>query len=72
MIVFAIDPGSEQSAYVLYDGERVLDHCIMPNEFLMRYISRLTSSLLFDIGNHCLLHQTRDPCHEDAEVSAMR
>jgi hypothetical protein len=33
MIVLAIDPGYEQSAYVAFDG-RVLHHAIVPNEAL--------------------------------------
>lgn len=34
MIVLAIDPGTTQSAYVLFDGRRVLDGAILPNDDL--------------------------------------
>lgn len=33
--VLAIDPGPEQSAYVLWDGEKLLDRNICPNETLV-------------------------------------
>jgi hypothetical protein len=37
MKVLAIDPGPTQSAWVLFDGERVLGHAIEPNDaFLLR------------------------------------
>lgn len=32
--IFAIDPGSEQSAFVLWDGKQILDRSIMANEEL--------------------------------------
>lgn len=35
MTVLAIDPGYEQSAYVLFDGQRVIDHAIEDNAALM-------------------------------------
>lgn len=35
MTVLAIDPGYEQSAFVLFDGASVLDHGIEPNHDLM-------------------------------------
>lgn len=42
MKVLAIDPGSEQSAFVLFDGVRVLDHGITDNaELLDRITQRL-------------------------------
>jgi len=34
MNIVAIDPGYEQSAFVLYDGARVLEHAIETNEAL--------------------------------------
>lgn len=40
LTVMAIDPGYEQSAWVLFDGRRVVDHGIEPNEDLLQ---RLTS-----------------------------
>ena len=33
--VLALDPGPEQSAYVIWDGERVLDHGKRPNHGLL-------------------------------------
>lgn len=39
MIILAIDPGSEQSAYVVYDVTRVLRHGICPNETLLRMLA---------------------------------
>lgn len=35
--VLAIDPGSEESAWVVWDGERALAHDITPNEELRRF-----------------------------------
>lgn len=35
MSVLAIDPGTEQSAYVVFDGERVEEGCILSNEMLL-------------------------------------
>lgn len=40
MTVLGIDPGYEQSAWVLYDGQKVVEHAIEPNDALL---SRLTS-----------------------------
>jgi len=40
MLIMAIDPGYEQSAYVLYNGRHVLEHAIEPNDALL---ARLTS-----------------------------
>ena len=37
MTVLAIDPGSEQSAWVLYDGQRVLGHGIIPNDMMLAH-----------------------------------
>lgn len=34
MTVLAIDPGYEQSAWLLFDGTRILDHAIEPNKEL--------------------------------------
>lgn len=36
MIVVAVDPGYRDSAWVTYDGTRVIAHRIEPNEFLLR------------------------------------
>lgn len=40
MIVMGVDPGYEQSAWVLFDGARVVEHAIEPNDQLL---VRLTS-----------------------------
>jgi hypothetical protein len=53
MIVLAIDPGCEQSAWVLYDGERVLKHGITDN-------CEMLSDVLMDAlvnGNRVVLEQ---------------
>lgn len=35
LILLAIDPGPEQSAYVVWDGERIREKAILPNEDLL-------------------------------------
>jgi len=37
MTLLAIDPGSEQSAFVLWNGERIRDHGKLPNRELLAY-----------------------------------
>ncbi len=37
-VVVAVDPGTTESAYVAYDGERVTGHGIVPNGKLARYL----------------------------------
>ncbi len=45
MRILAIDPGSEQSAFVLFDGARILEHGIVENaELLDRIHQRLFGS----------------------------
>lgn len=39
MHVYAIDPGYEQSAYVVFDGRSVITHGTVPNEELLQMIS---------------------------------
>lgn len=39
MAVLAIDPGYEQSAYVLFDGTRIVEHAIEPNTTLLARLS---------------------------------
>lgn len=39
MLVMAIDPGYEQSAWILYDGARVVEHAIEPNDELLRRLA---------------------------------
>ena len=38
MIVYAIDPGYEESALVAWDGQAILEHAIEPNEMLLEYL----------------------------------
>ncbi len=38
MIVVAIDPGSEQSAFVVWNGKNILNKGIMPNEDLLEWL----------------------------------
>lgn len=40
MNLLAIDPGSEQSAFVLFDGERIYAYGIVPNDVVVRDMSR--------------------------------
>ena len=40
MRVLAIDPGSEQSAFVVYEGGKILDFGIRDNAILIRQINR--------------------------------
>jgi hypothetical protein len=37
--VLGIDPGYEQSAWVLFDGRRIVEHAIEPNADLLRRLS---------------------------------
>lgn len=39
MRVFAIDPGYEQSAWVLWDGDRIWAHGIVPNSTLLGHFT---------------------------------
>lgn len=41
MDVLAIDPGYKQSAYVIWDGQRIREHAILPNETLLVSIDEL-------------------------------
>jgi hypothetical protein len=45
MTVLAIDPGYEQSAYVLFDGQRVLEHAIESNTDLAQRLERRAGQL---------------------------
>ena len=38
MTIFAIDPGPEQSAWVLWDGETVIEHAKWPNAHLCEFL----------------------------------
>lgn len=40
--ILAIDPGYEQSAFVLFNGRRVVNHGIVANEILRGHIGRLS------------------------------
>lgn len=57
MTVLAVDPGPEQSAWVLFDGARVLAHAIEPNADLLRRLphvgvsefdSRMVDGVVFE------------------------
>jgi hypothetical protein len=37
-VVLAVDPGSEQSAFVLWDGRQVLEHQRVSNGFVLAYV----------------------------------
>ena len=51
--VLAIDPGNEQSAYLLYDGQRVIEFGIIPNdELLMMSVFRWTPHMAIE-GVQC-------------------
>jgi len=42
MQVFAVDPGSEHSAFVLFDGQEVCRHGILPNADLVVELNRVS------------------------------
>ena len=46
MRILAIDPGSEQSALVLWDGSQILDHRKEPNEDIISHIILLQYDVL--------------------------
>lgn len=48
-IVAAIDPGDQHSAYVVYDGKRVIEHEILENERLLAAVPVL---LMGERGRH--------------------
>lgn len=48
MILLAIDPGPEQSAYVLYDGHTLGDSGIIANEVLLKLLRGELMGTLFD------------------------
>lgn len=37
-LIFAIDPGTTQSGWVLYDGEKVVDAGVAPNHDVLRWV----------------------------------
>jgi len=37
-MILSVDPGPEKSAYVIWDGKKILDKNIIPNEFLLKKI----------------------------------
>lgn len=51
MNILAIDPGPEQSAHVLWDGQRVLDKGLLENHDLVGFMERTTK---FD-GAHLVI-----------------
>ena len=46
MKILAVDPGSEQSALVLWDGSQILDHRKEPNEDIISHIILLQYDIL--------------------------
>lgn len=46
MTVYTIDPGSEASAWVRYDGTRVLDHGKAANDVVLQNVERLDVDVL--------------------------
>lgn len=42
--ILAIDPGYEQSAYLLFDADRIVDHGILPNFLMLAQIGDLLQS----------------------------
>lgn len=46
MKALAIDPGTTESGYVLYDGERVLQSGVMPNADLLQIVADDQSDIL--------------------------
>ena len=44
MTVFAIDPGSEQSAWVLWDGAKLLSSGIIPNEDMLTRLAAFAAT----------------------------
>nr|MBC8360918.1 hypothetical protein [Candidatus Desulfatibia profunda] len=51
MIISAIDPGTFQSAYVEWDGKKITDMVIWPNEDLLHFLSKSsrTSPLVIEM-----------------------
>lgn len=43
MTIIAVDPGNEQSAWVAFDGSRVLGHAIAPNAEVLKMLARLNA-----------------------------
>ncbi len=50
MTVLAIDPGSEQSAWVLWDGERAIDHDKQTNAAVLQHCATLGVNPRFNYG----------------------
>lgn len=46
MIVLAIDPGTLQSGWVRFDGRRVLDSGVSPNETILRMVAESAGDVL--------------------------
>ena len=40
--IFAIDPGPVQSAFVIWDGQRIVDHAITSNAIMLERLGSLT------------------------------
>lgn len=52
MIVLAIDPGNEETAYVVWDGRRLHESAKLPNEWMRDAISRLSLDV-----DRCVIEQ---------------
>ena len=59
MTVIGIDPGPESSAYVIWDGERIIEHGDAPNQDLLAALEDPVRS--FDVipPSHCAIEQMR-------------
>lgn len=55
-VIFAVDPGTTESAFVVFDGERVIERGKLPNEILVRRLrnnasaSRLVVEMIASYG----------------------
>ncbi len=49
MIVFAIDPGTDQSAFVIWNGQRVIEHAVILNDALLSYFDKYGTFYTSDI-----------------------
>lgn len=57
MTVFAIDPGNEQSAWVLYDGQRVLDHAKVSNDVLLAQVETMETLWHLPVVHQVVIEQ---------------
>lgn len=57
MIVLGLDPGTEQSALVTFNGESVEDHRILSNRELLAFLHEFRSSLHHDVTHVLVIEQ---------------